>query len=192
MGFVAKFDPTGSTLQYATYIGGTGSNQVNAIAVDGTGALVATGQTDSPNFPIVNAAQSTFRETTLAFVLKLNSAGDNLVYSTYLGASWTTGNAIAVDPSGGAYVTGNTEGLESSALQGAFVTKLTSIGTESYSSVVMAGQSNIGRGITVDSQGAAYVCGQNYILSSGSSRGFVLKVSADGSVFTVRSCGSWL
>jgi len=191
VGFVAKFDATGSKLQYATYIGGSVNDQVNAIALDGTGALVATGGTSSSNCPTVNAVQATFSGNADAFVFKLNSAGDSIVYSTLLGAtSATTGYAIAVDSGGNGYVTGVTYGgLDSSTFneEGAFVVKLTAIGTEGYSSLVLPVFANADRAITVDSQGAAYVCGGSNIPGSNA---FVLKVSEDGTTLWTKLIGS--
>ncbi|MGA7411992.1 MAG: SBBP repeat-containing protein, partial [Bryobacteraceae bacterium] len=83
--FVAKFDPTGKTVLYSTYIGGSQVDSLGGIAVDTNGNLVGTGQTTSPDFPLVNAVQLTFGAFESAFAFGLNAAGNALVYSTYLG-----------------------------------------------------------------------------------------------------------
>ena len=57
-GYVAALDPTGTNLIYCTYLGGSGDDQVNGIAVrPDDGAVAVTGFTDSPNFPLLNAVQ---------------------------------------------------------------------------------------------------------------------------------------
>src|SRR5260370_437852 len=109
--FVAKIGPTG-TLLYSTYLGGSGNDQSNGIAVDSAGAVYLTGSTSSTNFPIVSAVQAQYRArsgATNAFVTKLAPDGASLVYSTYLGgAGFDIGYGIAVDSSGIAAVAGQT------------------------------------------------------------------------------------
>ncbi len=106
--FVAKLNSQGSMLVYSSYLGGAFDDSGRAIAVDSFGAAYITGNTVSPDFPIFNALQSTIGRTD-AFISKFNSAGTNLVYSTYLGGSGNdSAAAIAVDSDGNAYVTGTT------------------------------------------------------------------------------------
>jgi hypothetical protein len=116
--FVAKLDPTGSALVYSTYIGfGRG----DAIAVDASGHAYVTGGLESADFPTRNPLQPTLTDWG-AFVLKLNPAGSDLVYSTYLGGTaglvgepginQDYGTAIAVDPAGHAYVGGRARSLD--------------------------------------------------------------------------------
>jgi uncharacterized protein (TIGR03437 family) len=111
--FVAKLDPSGSTLLYCTYLGGTGDDVANAIAVDSSGSAYVTGRTPSADFPVVNAYQSTKGGGASAinvFVAKLSPSGSALVYSTFLGGDNSDfGEGIAVDAAGNAYVTGSTE-----------------------------------------------------------------------------------
>jgi len=119
--FVMKFNASGSALQYATLCGGdftassTSGEDAYGIAIDSTGAAYVCGSTGSELFPTTPGAfQTTFgfgiRD---AFVFKLNPQGSQLVYSTYLGSppgplSEEIANAIAVDDSGCAIVTGST------------------------------------------------------------------------------------
>lgn len=106
--YVAKFNAAGSALEYSTWLGGSGSDNGVAITVDAAGNAYVTGDTTSPNFPLVDAAQSQ-RKVMDAFVAKLNPTGSALLYSTFLGgSSGDNGNAIAVDSAGSAYVVGNT------------------------------------------------------------------------------------
>ena len=111
--FVTKFSPNGRDFIYSTYLGGTES--INAydygfsIAVDASGCAYVTGKTMSADFPTVNPYQGQLKGMVDAFVTKLSASGNSLIYSTYLGGSLDdTGQGIAVDASGCAYVTGNT------------------------------------------------------------------------------------
>jgi hypothetical protein len=98
-------------LLYSTYLGGSGGDQGNAIAVDSSGNAYVTGAAGPTDFPTLNAYQSTANGGA-AFVAKLNpsaSGAASLLYSTYLGGNGgDTGYGIAVDSSGNAYVTGTT------------------------------------------------------------------------------------
>jgi hypothetical protein len=107
-GFVATLSADGSRLEYATYIGGTGVESAQSIAVDGSGNRYVTGDTFSTDFPTLHPIQHTFGGTWDSFVVKLSPSG-NPVYSTYLGGGHTDYSArIAADGSGRAYVTGLT------------------------------------------------------------------------------------
>ncbi|HUH64330.1 MAG TPA: SBBP repeat-containing protein [Terracidiphilus sp.] len=122
--FVSKFSADGKSLEYSTYIGGSGWDQAFAIAVDSQGSAYVTGQTSSDDFPITSGAYQSLcwpepvnppniqtpdcgSDQSTAFVTKLNSAGTELLYSTFLGGyGGAYGAAIAVDDSGRAYVVG--------------------------------------------------------------------------------------
>ncbi len=99
----------GTTLIYSTYLGGSAADTGLGIAVDATGAAYVTGTTQSTNFPATNGS-TLGSATQSAFVTKLNPTGSALVYSEYFGANGgsTSGNAIAVDSSGDAYIGGST------------------------------------------------------------------------------------
>ena len=116
--FVAKLNPTGTALGYATYLGGSGRNytnssgaisnvadQGNAIAVDGSGNAYITGSAGSEDFPITSGAMQTNNVSppglSNAFVTKLNPAGTALVYSTYLGGTGSAGAPpVTISPQG--------------------------------------------------------------------------------------------
>ncbi len=107
--FVTKVNPTGSALVYSTYLGGTGGDSGQGIAVDNAGNAYVTGATSSRDFPTMDPLQPLYARDTDAFVSMLNAAGSALVYSTYLGgSSLDVGLGIAVDSGGNAYVTGQT------------------------------------------------------------------------------------
>jgi hypothetical protein len=206
--FVAKLNSTGTGLIYSTYLGGSGSDSGNGIAIDASGAYV-TGSTTSNNFPVANAFQALPGGGQDGFVTKLNAAGSAIVYSTYLGGSLDDrGSSIAVDSSGAAYVTGNTSSTNFptvSALQAAnggapdaFVTKLSASGSSAIYSTYLGGSGvenmELGRSIAVDSSNNAYVTGTTFSSNfptfqplqpslSGSNDAFVVKLNAAGSAF---------
>jgi uncharacterized protein (TIGR03437 family) len=110
---VGKLDPTGSTLLYGTYLGGTGSDSVSGIALDSSGNAYITGGTGSQDFPVTPGALQTTLSAGVgnSFVAKLNATGNKLIYATYLGArSFAYTKRIRVDESGNIYVLG---GLQS-------------------------------------------------------------------------------
>ena len=120
--FVTKLNPTGSGLVYSTYLGGSGGETGNAIAVDAAGSAYVTGYTYSMDFPTTPGAfHPTPGVVADAFVTKLNLDGSGLAYSTYLGGSGgDAGYAIAVDAGGNAYVTGSTGSVNFPTTPGAF------------------------------------------------------------------------
>jgi uncharacterized repeat protein (TIGR01451 family) len=107
--FVSKLNASGSALLYSTFLGGAREDTGDGIAVNGSGEVVVTGEVNSDDFPVVNALYDTYRGGGDAFVTKLNNVGSAPVYSTYLGGlGLDQGYAIALDPSGNAYVGGYT------------------------------------------------------------------------------------
>jgi hypothetical protein len=106
--FVTELNPGG--IVYSTYLGGTGNDYGYGIAVDPLGNAYVTGSTSSPNFPVPLCFQCLFQGGAAdAFVTEIAAGGAGLVYSTYLGGKAADyGRAIAVDPAGDAFVTGNT------------------------------------------------------------------------------------
>ncbi len=100
---------------YSALIGGSGAEEGRAVAVDAQGNVYITGTTLSNNFPSAGAPQPNYGGPASgnfgdAFVAKLNPAGDQLIYMTYLGGSGADiGEAITVDADGSVYVTGMTE-----------------------------------------------------------------------------------
>jgi uncharacterized repeat protein (TIGR01451 family) len=174
-GFIAKIDPTGTTLLYATYLGGSGSDEVNGIAVDAAGNAYLTGYTYSTDFPGVTGGsiQSAYAGERDAFLAKLNAAGSALIYSTYLGGAVTDhGKGVAIDASGNAYVTGFTGSDDfpvtvgafqtsfAGAVSDAFVTKVDSTGSAVvYSTFLGTSDEDAANGIAVDTAGGAYVAG---------------------------------
>lgn len=169
--FVAKFASNGSSLVYSTFLGGSDNDQGTGIAVDGSGAVYVTGNTSSPNFPTVTPIQPRKDNDADAFVTKIDPAGANLVYSTYLGGGGADGgNGIAVDGAGDAYVTGTTGSTNWATVKpvqpakngsdDAFVVKLNAAGTGELFSTYLGGRdSDAGMSVAVDGQGGLHVVG---------------------------------
>ena len=96
--FVGKLDPSGSSLVYSTFLGGSGDDAGTGIAVDALGNAFVTGTTNSINFPVQAPFQAMLRGGNDAFVVKHDPAGSALIYSTYLGSNTEdVGNGIAID-----------------------------------------------------------------------------------------------
>ena len=158
---------------YSSFLGGSSSEDGLGIAVDAQGSAYLTGTTSSTDFPVVSALQSVKDSASDVFITKLNPAGTALIYSTYLGGNGSdTGNAIAVDAQGNAYVAGFTGSgnfpTTSGAFQGskdgltdAFAAKLNPSGSALVYSTFLGGENNdTALGIAVDGGGNAYVVGR--------------------------------
>ncbi len=205
--FVAKVNVCGSSLEYATFMGGRSGARGYDIAVDGSGYAYITGDTLSSNFPTTLGAFDTSYNGggNDAFVVKLNQAGSGLVYGTFLGG-WGNepGRSIAVDAGGSAYVTGNTDSSNFPTTPGAFdtsfsvgdndafVAKLNPAGSALTYSTYLGGEANdYATAIAVDGSGAAYVTGYsispNFPVTAGAfdtaldgGEAFVAKMNAAG------------
>lgn len=120
--FVTKISASGKLLLYSSYLGGSGGDQANGLAVDSSGNAYLTGTTYSFDFPRVHQISAACQggcgngNNIDAFVTKINAAGNALVYSSLVGGGGDDGNeyggtffaAIAIDSSGNAYLTGTT------------------------------------------------------------------------------------
>jgi hypothetical protein len=117
--FIAKINSTGSALVFATYLGGTDSDNATGVAVDSSFNVYVAGFTSSTNFPTTpNAFQQTATQAgTHGFVTKLDATGTPL-YSTYLAGTNATNpddrvTGLAIDTKGDAFVTGTTTSTNS-------------------------------------------------------------------------------
>lgn len=180
-GFVAKVSAAGG-LVYSTFLCGDAFDSPTGIAVDAGGNAFVAGWTYSTDFPTVNPLQATNRAQpfgTNGFVTKLNAAGSQLVYSTYLGGTINDLiQGLAVDGNGHAYVTGKSESTDFPTTPGvlqpqrgtvlcgsqfctdAFVAKLGAAGNSLVYSTHLFGEGDDeGAAIAVDTGGNAYVTG---------------------------------
>jgi hypothetical protein len=119
--FVVKISADGSKLLYSTYLGGSGDDSGEAIALDAAGNAYVTGEARSADFPLAHPLQATMGGDGDAFIAKISTDGSHLLYSTFLGGtkgetgglpnpgkSLDSGAGIAVDGAGNAYITGDT------------------------------------------------------------------------------------
>ncbi|UCC39726.1 MAG: SBBP repeat-containing protein [Candidatus Aminicenantes bacterium] len=174
--FITKVNSSGITLEYSTYLGGFSHDYGNCIDVDSTGAAYVTGSTRSTDFPLQNPIQESNAEGWDAFVAKISSLGDAFLYSTYLGGSGHDhGHGIAVDSAGAAYVTGSTMSIDfptqsaiydtyaGGELYDSFISKVNSSGDVlSFSTYLGGSADDYGKGLVIDSSGAACVTGYTH------------------------------
>lgn len=182
--FITKINQNGNSLIYSTYLGGTGDDAGQSIAIDANDNAYITGYAAS-NFDITPGAyQTNYLGGNDVFVTKLNPQGNALIYSTYIGGySDDQGKGIAVDAAGNAYVAGQTASSSFPTTSGviqasygggpsdAFVLKLNSTGTGLIYSTYLGGSNReYGYGIALDNNLCASITGygysNNYPLSS--------------------------
>jgi len=211
--FITKLEPSGSAFVFSTFLGGDSLEQAWGLALDSSENIYVVGDTRSENFPVTAGVfQSANAGGQDTFVSKINASGSALVYSTYFGASGGEfAGDIAVDASGNAYITGDTNSLDfptKNAFQptcrscpshtDAFVAKLSATGASLVYSTHLGGTvSESAFGIDVDSGGHAYVTGRTVsgdfpttpgslqpasaVFAAGGEEAFVTKLSPSGS-----------
>jgi sugar lactone lactonase YvrE len=185
--FLTKLGPSGAKLVYSTYVGGyNGEDTCTQVVANKAGNAYLVGTVNGTDFPTTAGAfQTTNPSGKSAIVAEFNTTGTALVYSTFLGGNeGTTGNALAIDSSGNAYVTGSTfatnfpkasagfenfnEAEVSRGEATAYVAKLNATGTAVVYATYLGGsggntytgeESEIPSGIAVDSSGNIYVAG---------------------------------
>jgi hypothetical protein len=181
LGFaVSHYDRSRSLLidpvvNYTKIIGVNGSVAVSALQVDASGDVFITGQTGASNYPVAGGGQGSIGQSgsQQIYITKLDPTGTQILYSTYIPSpGFNTAEAIALDASGNAYVTGitgsssfpttsaNLGTCTNSFCNTGFVTKFDGSGAIVYSTLIGTGQ-QLPRGITVDSDGNAYIAGDS-------------------------------
>jgi hypothetical protein len=192
---------------YSTLVGGADLAKVNDITIDSLGNAYLTGRTRSPDFPTERAFDSSFNAAypglSDCFVLKVNSTGNGIVYSTFIGGiAADGGEAIEVDSLGNVYVGGTTTSPDfptKSALDDSysestdcFLLKLNASGSGLVYSTFVGGLLwEVVNDIVIDSSSNLYAVGftasgdfptVNAFDAShgGSHEGFVLKLNATG------------
>ena len=170
--FVARLEADGSTLIYATFLGGSDGQTylgefASDIKVDELGQAVVVGTSTASNFPTtVGALQQTRSGPQDGFVTKLSVNGDALVYSTYLGgANAENISGLALGEGGDAYLVGSTSSFDFPLTANAFDTILESPGEFDGFVAVL------------DSAGATLTYGSFF---GGTANDFCLAVAVDG------------
>jgi len=204
--FVTKVNAAGTALLYSTYLGGTGEDNGLSIAVDASGNAYVTGGTSSSDFPTRKPLQASLNGRQDAFIAKLNPAGSDLVYSTYLGGRFDeAGYKIVIDAIGQAYVAGYTTSPDFptvnplqptfNGFQNGFIARLNPAGSALLYSTFLGGggeESAVAHGIAVDAAGNMYVTGLTNSTSfptrnpaqaayGGNQDAYVAKLNASGS-----------
>ncbi|MHA2363347.1 MAG: SBBP repeat-containing protein [Candidatus Hodarchaeales archaeon] len=188
--FLIKMNATGNGIVFSTYIGGTGDDKGLALALDTNGNCYITGETSSNDFPTYQSYDNSSNGGKDVFVTKINSTGNGIIFSTYLGGSEDDiGRSIDIDDSNNAYITGNTgssnypvvSAYDSTyngwipAYYDVFVSKLNASGNGiSFSTYIGHDFPELGSGIAVDSEGNSFIVGYT------SSQGFPLYNPYDG------------
>lgn len=181
----------GSTLVYATFLGGASSDEGRDIAVDPDGRAYITGWTASTNYPTTSGAYDTsLNGGTDAFITRLSPTGNALSYSTFLGQSGNDqGHGIAVDGSGRAYFVGD---YYDGNNYDAAIVRFNSGGSQTEYFWLYGGSGeDRGHGVAVDSTGQGYIVGYSFSNSlleepgvdSGTTltaRAFVGRINAEG------------
>ncbi len=188
--FVSRLSANGASLSYSTYLGSSGYDYGNGIAMAGDEAYV-TGYTSNGAFPTTAGAyDTTFNGGTGdVFVTRLNAGGTALLASTFVGGSGTdSGEDLAIGSGGHVYVGGWTSSTNYPTTVGAadvtanggsdaMVTKLNgTLASLTYSTYAGGASNDYGRGIAVNSGGGAMLVGET------SSSGFPV-VSATQAVY---------
>ena len=211
--FLAQLSADGTTLLYATYLGGNGLDNIHAIALDASDNIYLKGRTESSNFPVAGASiiQANYGGAADAFVSKFDPTATSLVYSTYLGGNGDDASddrsGIAVDGTGNVIVAGRTGSSNfplvdpfEAVYQGAFdayVTKINAAGGALVYSTYLGGQAlDRALGVATNAAGDAYVAGYtaslNFptqdefqgALAGGVYDGFVAKISTGSLAFS--------
>ena len=175
--FVVKIAPDGKSIAYASYLGGAGSDEAYAIAVDGTGAAYIGGTTGSRNFPVqpgalqANFGGSILNQSATGFVAMVAPAGNKIVYATLLGGSRQDQvRALALDANNNVYAAGNTSSpdfpvrnaVQTSlpGLAAGFIAKLSpDLSQLAYSTYAGGRGTTAVNALTVDPQGSAIAAG---------------------------------
>jgi hypothetical protein len=169
--FVARLAADGSTLQYSTYLGGSGRDYGDNLALDSEGNAYIVGWTESTDFPTVNPVQAVYGGGFFdGIVAKVNAAGDSFEYSTFLGGSdLEYGFGIDVDSQGSAHITGFTLSDDFPTMNAmqpvfgggveAYLTKLSPAGSDYVYSTYFGSDDTRGYDIRVSENGHAYLVG---------------------------------
>ncbi len=180
--FLTKWNSTGSQILWSIVLGGSYFDSAAAVAVDASGNPYITGTTASSDFPVSSGAfQTTVKGPQNIFLTKLNSSGDQLIYSTLIGGSSLDGvSSLTVDASGSVYLTGVANSPDFPTTPGsyqprhvgacngqaggdAFVTRFApDAASLVYSTLIGGSCSQLATSIAIDNAGHAFVAGATF------------------------------
>lgn len=165
--YVCKLNSDGTALDYSILLGGSGYDDGWGITVDDSGNAYILGS-GSADFPVTPGAFDTTHHG--VYVAKINAAGSDLIYSTFLGSG--AGAGIKVDNNGNVYIIGCTSSSAFPTTPGAFDTTLNSGGLDTFVSKLNTSGSTLiystylgGTGndyasdLAIDSNGNVYIIG---------------------------------
>jgi len=193
---------------YATYLGGSGEDEITSSVIDKDNNLIVTGWTNSPNFPATTGAYDTsYYSEKDAFITKIQLTGNErkIIFSTFIGGTGDDiPNTVGVDLNGNIFLAGETNSANyptqsgvSSLINGkkdAFITKLSADGSKIFYSTYLGGEGDdyiLAMG--VGESGAVYVTGgtfsptfpssvvYNIDGNKGREEAFITKISPSGS-----------
>ncbi len=173
--FITKLDPTGSSLVYSTYLGGSGNDLCFGMALASGDEVVLTGDTESTDFPTTPGAFDTTLNGDDGFLARLNSPGSALVYSTLAGGSgFDTAREVVIDPTGQTCVVGYTASLNfpttanafdasfNGGTEDAFALCVDPAGNLIYSTFLGGSAGDAGLAVAAGGAGLFYIGGSTY------------------------------
>lgn len=201
--WVVKIRPGERRILWATCLGGIGDDRAFALALDPAGGIYVAGWTGSPDFPVVSPAQPQLSGGRDAFLLKLTTAGDQIVFSTFHGGtSVEAGLALAAYP-GGVWMAGETMSADMPVLgaaqdtlkgvQDGFLARFQNTGTRLSATYFGGSGEEMVRAVALDSSGRPYAAGSSESVDlglptgsyqrtpRGGRDGFVLRFNASAS-----------
>ena len=170
--FIAKFCPTGDTLEFCTYFGGNGNDQATGIAIDSAGRVWVCGGTTSTDLRVVMPLKVQNSGYEDALIVCVSSAGDSLLFSSYLGGNGQDrASDLVVDNYGSVGIVGSTSSSNFPTVNAlidtlagtatdAFICKINATTkTLSYSTYFGGSGADNAVGIVIDAEGAIYISG---------------------------------
>ena len=213
-GFLAKLDPTGTQLLYASYFGGSDFERVVSIDIDQSGYIYATGDTYSNDMPKGGTVyDSTLSGSSDVFVAKINSNAAEEAYFSYLGGASDEGpEGAALGSDGSFYITGLTYSGDFPATLGGslnngssgcsgcddgFIVKMTSSGGLAYSNFLGGNNNDMGLSLAVDPNNDVFIAGATTSTdfpnpkTTADDDAFIVELDSNGgSLYTKRLGGS--
>jgi uncharacterized protein (TIGR03437 family) len=209
--FVSKFAADGQSLVFSTYFGGSRNDYLNGVAVDASGNAFITGQTLSPDFPVLNALQpkagfgNTAGLVSNAVLAKFSPAGA-LLFSTFFGGSQVeAGTSVAVDSGGYPVIVGMAQSPDfpfknpvqtQIVTEAGFAAKFTPDGQSVVFATALGGTWSSAGSLAFDPQNNIWITGScsrtgslplKNALQTGASGSYISKLSADGSQLLYQS-----